>query len=179
MPAPLPGGTPRFDRLHKGGVGQGGCHHRTNSMGLQHRRRESAQAAEGIADKDGGLLHHLLQKGIHLHAPDPVVQLACRLVRGTKPQQVEAEDPPAGLGQPWCGVAPVAAGRTEAVQQQDGWALIGAELPPMACLALPAPEMVFPPVGRLVCSGGHSPDASGPSLSRRGGGADAWLRFLP
>ena len=173
LPAPLPGGPPGLDRLNQGGIGQGGCHHRPDPMGLQHRCRKSAQATEGIADQDGGLLHHLLQKSIHLHSPDPVVQSACRLVRGTEPKQVEAEDPPAGLGQPWCSVAPVAACCTEAVQQQNGWALFGAELSPMACLALPMPEMVFPPVGRLVCSCGHSPDASGPSLSRRGSGAAA------
>ena len=76
----------------------------------------TAGAWQLVRQQDGGPLHHLLNKGVHLLSPDAIVQGNRWLVRGPEPQQVEAEHAPALAGQARSGVAPMAAGSSETMK---------------------------------------------------------------
>ena len=115
------------------------------------------------------VLHHLLEKGVHLPTPDAVVQRNRWLVGGSESEQIQAEHPPAFLCESWSRFAPVAAGCSETMEQQDGRPLFRSQDPPVAGPTLPTPVGLVTPVGSLVSSGGQSTGRSGTSLSRGGG----------
>ena len=177
-PTTLPSPHGSGNGVQQSWVRQGGCHDCMHPPRLQDCCRQSRQPSQRVSDQHGGLLNHLLEEGTHLISPEAVVQRASGLIRSPESEQVKAVDPPTKFGEARSRAAPVAAGRSETMQQQKCMPFLRASHTPMAAVPPPIPDLLVTPIGSLVNSSDHRPEFSGRPLSRRSRCSQAGVRIL-
>ena len=181
--SPPPAGAAPPHRHQQGGIGQRGRHHRLHPHREEHGAGDGHQAAERVAHQHRRPFHHLLEEGLQLPGPEPIVERAVapvpRLAGGAEAQQIDRVHAPAGCRQLAGIVAPVAAGGAEAMEQHQGRQAPIAQHPPVAGMPLPVPGAVLTPVspgrGRRRLAGAGQ--GEGERRNRLGGGGQGGWRL--